>query len=212
MAFPVTTTYRSFVVFKGGGIRIEPQAEDPAHIADGHIWYNSTDDVLNARIDGETVSLLPTGGSWNLIENRLASGATEDFIDLAAYDEVMIMPVAVTNASNSIIQVRVSTDNGQNYLSASGTYKAIAFDDPAGVNKTEMPMHATTTTLGKHGLFTITAMSQTSPKFAWAQQYVGAGAAAQGTWIIPGTTPINAIRLMNSGGDFNGGNFYIFGR
>ena len=146
------------------------------------------------------------------MEARAASGTEEDFIGLT-YDEILIIARAVTSASNTILQVRVSTDNGSTFLSTSGDYIALAFDDPVGVSKTEMPMHNTATTQGKNGMFSLSMLQQASPKMGWAQQYVGAGGAAQGVWILPGTTVIDAIRVLSStGASLNGGTIYVFGR
>ena len=154
------------------------------------------------------------GGAWELVEGRaMTTNTQEDFINLADYNEIMVFYRAVTTAGGANLQLRVSTDNGSNYLSSSGDYIALAYDDPVGINKTEMLLNNAATTQGKNGFVTLSHFNNTTPKISRIGAFAAIGAAAAGCWVIPTTTALNAIRVLNSAASaMNGGTIYVFGR
>lgn len=147
------------------------------------------------------------GGSWSLIENRvLSASAEEDFINLSGYSEIQVWCVAVVKAVSGTLNLRVSTDNGSTFLTASGDYQTISGLGVA-TNVNTMPLHATNATAARtcrgqlYGFNTASA-----PKWGFTS-------ASNTEVFLPGTTALNAIRIFNpAGGNLTAGNIYVFGR
>jgi hypothetical protein len=168
--------------------------------------------------DGEDGLMFPSppssggsGGAWSLIEARPCSAsANEDFINLSGYSEIFIIFDAITKATTGLTSVRVSTDNGGTFLTAAGDYRTVA---GTGIvtNSTGgmMTTHITNATAARTSFANIKNFNVgASPKYAFAQIL---GSLPE--WIFPGTTALNAIRVLGSGGgNLTGGTIYLFGR
>lgn len=146
--------------------------------------------------------------AWSLIEARPCSAtADEDFINLSAYNEIFVIADAVTKATSGVLNLRVSTDNGSTFLSASGDYATVP-STGIETNTTSLNMHTTNTTLARTSYAHIWPFNNgSSPKFG---QSAPSGVSFT---FIPTTTALNAIRIFGSGGgNLTGGTIYVFGR
>ena len=146
------------------------------------------------------------GDSWTLIEARPCSAtANEDFINLSAYNEIFVFAVFITKAISGTLLLRVSTDNGATFLTTSGDYQSLA-NTGVGTNLTNMIMHSTNATAVRTCYTEIKNFNGSSPHYAQSLS-------ATSDYIIPTTTPLNAIRVFGSaGGNLTGGTIYVFGR
>ncbi len=150
-----------------------------------------------------------SGGGWSLIEARACSAsANEDFTNLSAYSEIFVIARSITKATTGLTSVRVSTDNGSTFLTASGDYESVAGTGITTVN-TLISTHITNATAARTSFARIVNFNNGSaPKYAFAQV---AGSLPE--WVIPTTTALNAIRVFGSGGgNLTGGTIYVFGR
>lgn len=145
--------------------------------------------------------------AWNYIGTAVASGTAVDFINLSAYNEIMIQFIQVTvTSSGAIRQVRVSIDNGANFLASSGDYVSL---DSAGSETpyTSITLHNTTASAARSGWTIISNFNTTYIKVA------NSGFPTTNlVCYMPSISAFNAIRLLPHQNSFNGGNFYIFGR
>lgn len=145
-----------------------------------------------------------SGGSWSLIDTRVCSAsANEDFPNLSSYSEIFVIALGVTKAVSGTLNLRVSTDNGSTFLSASGDYASIA---TTGIptNTASIVLHATNATNARTCEVTIKNFNGSTPHYAIY---------TVGESSIPTTTVLNAIRIFGSaGGNLTGGTIYVFGR
>lgn len=146
------------------------------------------------------------GPTWSLIEARACSAtANEDFINLDAYTEIFVLADRITKAASGTLNLRVSTDNGATFLSASGDYIAIAVSG-AGANQSSMLMHATAATAARTGTTKILFFNRTEPKYSF-------NTSSTAEYLIPTSSALNAIRVFGSaGGNLTGGTIYVYGR
>jgi hypothetical protein len=145
--------------------------------------------------------------AWSLIEARAASGTEEDFINLSAYSELLIMCHQVTGTLACIRQVLVSTDNGGTFLNTSGNYVDI---DGNGVetNGTVLSLHNTSNASARSCWGILSGFNLgTSLKF-WQAGFPTTNLVS----YVNTLTALNAIRVRPHTGSFNGGTIYILGR
>jgi len=150
-------------------------------------------------------SITPSTVGWNLIATRACSGlANEDFTGLSGYTGLVVLTVGITKSVSGITQLQVSTDNGSTWLTSSGDYQVLA---AAGTltNDDAMDFHATASTAARSGRILIWGFNSVG-------QRVAITSASVLNYIIPGTTALNAIRVLPSGGgNLNAGTIYVFG-
>ncbi len=161
-----------------------------------------TSTVLGA----EALDSLVLSDGWSLIEAwTYASDVTEkDFVDIG-FDEVMVVARGVTKQTTGTLNLRVSTNNGSSFKTASGDYVSI---DAAGVETaaTGMVMHATNATLARSCVAVLSGLRNNQFK---AAQMRNAGT----TYTIDTTTPVNALRVYpGGGGNLTGGVITLLGR
>lgn len=146
------------------------------------------------------------GASWALIEERTMTGnANEDFINLSTYSEILVILRDVTQSASGILSLRVSTDNGSTFLTASGDYVDIA---AAGTEAdgTRLSFHSTSTTAARSGGIILRGFDLTTMKS-------GSNLNITDFFVIPTTTALNAVRVFGSaGGNLNAGTVYVYGR
>lgn len=144
--------------------------------------------------------------TWTLVEARVCSAtANEDFINLSAYSDIFVFADGLTKANSGTLNLRVSTDNGANFLTTSGDYVAVS---TAGTltSQTSMLCHSTSATLARTCHTRISFFNKTSPKYGFVTS-------TSAEYIIPTTTALNAIRLFGSAaGNLTGGTLYVYGR
>lgn len=143
--------------------------------------------------------------SWTLVSTTTAAGAANyDITGLGSYTEIMIITNGITKSVSGTTNVRVSTDGGGTYLSASGDYIDVSVAG-AEVNTTAMLLHTTSATLARDGQIVIRPNNSSTLK--WALSTSG------DEYIIPTTSAINAVRILGSGGgNLNAGTIYVYGR
>lgn len=131
--------------------------------------------------------------------------AQVDFTGLGIYDEVMVVPQAITGAGAELRYVRVSVDNGGAFLEASGDYLKI---DNAGVETalTAMNIHSTVSASARGGPLWLMGMRSNQHKVA----VVTSG--NEGRYRVVTTSPINAVRFFVSGNNITGGGIVLYGR
>lgn len=153
------------------------------------------------------------GGAWELVQTQGGgAGATVDFVtNIGNYSELLLVQVLIGYTGSAVTAVQVSVDGGSSWLTVSGSYLSI---NAAGVesNETEMAMTRTLSGASKTSMLTIiNSNGTTNPKMA--NNPGDNGSTGNLTFRIPTTSVINAIRFLILGsGNFNGGNFYIFGK
>lgn len=148
-----------------------------------------------------------TLAGWTLIAQQTADGTQSqyDFNNLSAYNDLLILAVNITKSASQTLDLRVSTDNGGSFLSASGDYQSVT---SAGVptNTASILLHTTASALARTGMAIIYNFNQgNAPK--WGHQITTP------TFIVTANTALNAIRVLTSGGStMNAGDIYVFGR
>jgi hypothetical protein len=115
----------------------------------------------NLALTGTVLDTISSGGSpWVLIEARVMSGQTqEDFTGLSGYSEIMVIVKLVTKGTSGTISLRVSKDNGANYLAGSGDYSIITPTDGTEVSATGAQFHLTNATAARSGRVYIPAFN-----------------------------------------------------
>jgi hypothetical protein len=143
---------------------------------------------------------------WQLIATRTCTGnANEDFTGLSAYNELLVIVVAVTRSVSGVNVLRVSIDNGANYLSGATDYQQFG---AAGsiTNATSMQFNTTNSTLARNGVIYIKLFNvSTTPKVSetWSGN----------NYYVPNTSPLDAVRVLGSaGGTLDAGTIYVYGR
>ena len=152
-------------------------------------------------------SLIATEG-WTLVESWVHAGdiAQKDFLNLGNYNELLVHMDGVLTSIATRLMLRVSSDNGANFLSASGDYKFIV---TTGVetNDTRIDTNTASQTAARSSIVHIQNFNLASPKLAWLD--------VQPVWayIIPVASALNAIRLTTiSAANLTGGAAHVFGR
>lgn len=148
-------------------------------------------------------------GPVTLIEARTCTGnATEGFTGLADYDELWVLCRNVTQSSSGQLSLRVSIDNGANYLSTSSDYIPVTSAGLEG-SATSIPFHNTAATAARSELLYIPGLSLNgSPK--WVNNAV---TQTGQIFILPTTSPITAVQVLSTGaGNLSGGVIHVFGR
>lgn len=158
---------------------------------------------------GATGATGATGASasWTLISNTTAAGAAQyDFTGLAGYQEILVLIDGVTRSVSGITSLRVSIDNGANFLTASGDYITVAAVGTES-NQVLIPFHNTSATAARSGIIHINLFSSTDVKVATNYNIPD-------SYFIPTANALNAIRVYSgaAGGNLNAGTILVYGR
>jgi hypothetical protein len=101
------------------GINVGSQAGDPSSLANGDVWYDSTNNTLDARVNGSTVTIgAASSGAMTKIEEQTPSGVTSvTFSSLGSYTHLKIMWTARTDNATTItdLNIKFNGDTGNNY-------------------------------------------------------------------------------------------------
>ncbi len=146
------------------------------------------------------------GGGWTLLATQVAAGAAQyDFANLSPYSEILVIIRNITRSVSGVTSLRVSTDNGATFLSASGDYVDLSAAG-ADVNAALIPFHTTNATAARSGWITLQVFNKTSPKVGMSTDF--------NNYMIPTTTALNALRVFSgaAGGNLNAGTIYVYGR
>lgn len=157
--------------------------------------------VLPSRSSGAA------SAAWTLLDTRTCTGnANEDFLNLSAYNELLVFLSAVTASALGLRTLRVSSDNGSTFLATSGDYASV---NTAGslTNQTAIQFHTTTATSARTAWMMLSNFNTTAPK-------ISRGIDNLINFTIPtaAATALNAIRIINTAGNLNAGTIYVFGR
>lgn len=152
-----------------------------------------------------------TSQGWTLVATQVLNGATQyDFIGLSAYSDIRVGIVGVTYGSSSNTRLRVSTDNGGTFLSASGDYIAVA-GDGTPTNGTELQFMSGSATAARAGEIWIAGFNLAGAvHFARSNLFSTDGIFLR---YVSTTSALNAVRVYSSAGaNFTGGTAYVYGR
>ena len=162
--------------------------------------------------DGQTIPSPSSSSSGSspleFIETRTCTGnAVEDFINLSLYSEIYVLVRNVTQSLSGQISLRISTDNGATFLAAGTDYIPVTVAGLEG-SATSMTFHNTAATAARSEVIGIKAFNGAiGPK--WAESITQTG----GIYILPGTTTLNAVRVLTTGaGNLSGGAIFVYGR
>jgi hypothetical protein len=147
-------------------------------------------------------------GAWTHIDtwDQAIDGTVASFdFDVTGYEEVLLLFYAVTASSSGQRAVRVSTD-GVNFLSGAADYVRV---DPAGTVATSstFAVHDTSSTAARYGQMVIKALSLNGVKKPMFPHNRGVGGFCDAT-----TSPIVAVRVLNTAGNLNGGTITVLAR
>lgn len=146
------------------------------------------------------------GPAWVAVTSAAASGATVDFTNLSAYNEIMVFIKQVTATGSCIRQLLVSTNNGVSFLNSSGDY--INLDsNGAESNATVLSFSNGNNASAQTAWITISNFNTTSVK-PCLQNFPTTNLCG----YIPSASALNAVRVRPHTNSFNGGTIYIFGR
>lgn len=150
----------------------------------------------------------PSSGGYTVVQTgSLPAATTQDITGLSAYSDLVVLVVGVTFGSASKAQLRVSTDNGSTFKSASGDYKYLS-GAGAETSATEIDFYDTTATAARTGIMVVNGINVGSaPKLAKCQFFN----TDHGTVLINVTSQVNAIRILGSVA-FTGGTYYVLAK
>lgn len=152
------------------------------------------------------------GGTWVLAASNTSITGVDhvDFTSLSGYSEIMVFYRQVTFGSNDQCGVRVSSDNGSNFYSASGDY---IFLPATGVESSTTGIfpQSAAATAARSGVVTIQQFNVASYHIAATPMRIDAS--ANPITYISQTAAMNAVRVYSvSANNFTGGAIYVFGR
>lgn len=171
------------------------------------IW----DDGDSLWVPGDVASGGSGSAPWSLISTNTISSAVAnvDFTGLSGYTDLLIIFRNVTLSVSGQPSIRVSTDNGATYYSTSGDYVTVP---ASGIEAAQSFIALTNAnaTAARTAIGLLAAVNTTSAaKFIDRPNRDDSGSAL----FVANSSPINAIRaLPGSGGNFNAGTIYLFGR
>lgn len=139
------------------------------------------------------------------IETRTSLSGNQSFTGLAGYQTVGLVFDGVTKASGGKLAIRVSTDNGSTFKSASGDYYVLSSTTLRKTDTTELLLHSVDDTGPSYGTFIISQFSLATPKVMRGSFNF--------SYSVAATTPLNAIQLLSvgAGGAINGGTVHLVG-
>ena len=147
------------------------------------------------------------GADWRLIESRVCTvNANEDFINLAGYNEILVVIKAITRSISGITTLRVSIDNGASFLATAADYLDVSVAGvEGGIDR--IPIHTTNATAARSGRVLI-QLFDTASIVKMAEAWDG------NTYFIPTANALNAVRVYSgtAGGNLTGGTIFIYGR
>ena len=148
--------------------------------------------------------------AWTLVNSwTFSTGVAQvDFTGLAGYTDVRVLVRNVTLAGSGQRALRVSTNNGSTFLSASGDYVAVA-GTGVETNSTGISMHATASALARSCEVEICGFNLTASKVAQALTRTDFR-----TFVVPTSSALNAVRIFDTTGGSNltGGSIYVYAR
>ncbi len=168
----------------------------------GFIIHEEEDSDHPLIMIGSTVN-----SAWQLLYTQVAAGAANyDFINLGGYSEILVFFAAVTASALGLRTVRVSSDNGATFFTASGDYASVN-TAAALTNQTAINAHATTATSARTCWVELLNFNIAAPKSAYSTD-------ALQNYTIPAAAALvlNAIRVLNTAGNLNAGTIYVYGR
>lgn len=145
-------------------------------------------------------------GTWDF-----STGVAQvDFTNLGSYNELLIMARNISDGTTGTRQVLCSVDNGSTFFNSSGDYILIS-NAGAESNQASIGIHDTNSTAARSGSVHIHASGLNGvQKLCRALQR----SAGNSDYLFVGSTsPINAIRINNSGGgNLTAGSIRVLGR
>ena len=160
-------------------------------------------DGLNKKVLPRKLIPLPLAGSWTY-----SSGvATVEFLNLDAYSQLVFFHRSLTMGVNGVPRLRVSTDNGSTWKTASGEY---SYWNSAGTVTNDVGVFSPGTgwtAEAKSGGATIVGWNSAVPKLVTVTR------TDFPEWSINISAACNALQIMPAnGGNWTGGSMYLFGQ
>lgn len=157
------------------------------------------------KVNANTLELYETlwraAGSWTFSIN-----VTEvDFTGLGIFSEIMVLARGITKGTTGLIGLRVSSNAGVSFYSASGDYQILASTgiETAG---TMLTGHLTNATAARTAIFRLHNFNKALIKPCEVP-------VAATTAIITQAAVMDAVRILPSGGgNLTGGTILIYGR
>jgi hypothetical protein len=141
-----------------------------------------------------------------LVATQVAAGlGNYDFLNLG-YSEVKVILRGVTVSSAQDVKVRVSTNNGSSFLSASGDYIGIS-GAGAESNLDHLALYTGAVATARSGVLDISGFNVAAPASARATFF---SADSINLRILPGVVARNALRVFVSTGTITGGTIYVY--
>lgn len=165
---------------------------------------------------GDKSWAVPAGGGsspWALSGSTTiaAPTASVNLAGLAGVTEIMIVCDGVTMSASDVPVVRVSTNNGSSYFSASGDYRRIGQNGTTVAATNGASFWNANATAARYGTVRIIAANVTgAPRVFIASPN---DSSPMGMFIADNSNDIDAVRVISNGGaTMNAGTIYFFTR
>lgn len=147
------------------------------------------------------------GGAWTLIEARAVVTSPEVFINLGTYGEVLVMLYGVTvSGAGAVRRLRVSVDNGSNYLAGSTDY--LQFDaNGAKTDKGQLDFDNGNNATAHYIWLHVQCMNLAAPKPVYS-----GFPTTNLCQMCTTTSVVNAVQVLPHQNALNGGTIYVFGK
>lgn len=168
--------------------------------------------TLQATVATLQATPAATGGSpWVLLFTSTPTAVNSvDFTGLSGYTDIRVVVRAMTFGAVDRPQLRVSTDNGSTFLSASGDYVGIS-SAGAPTNFAELDFMDGDNTTSRNGEILLEGINMTTaPKVSRSNIFTIDNMNLR---FMPTTSAVNAVRVKSrNGNNFTGGTIYVMGR
>lgn len=172
---------------------------------------------------GDWEPAAPSGGGWELAgAGQTATGvydhavdgtkATVDFTGLAGYTDFLIVTRNVTKSSTGLTVLQVSVNNGSSFYTTSGDYVFVTNAGVESNNPYFAAFHVTNATAARSGVIHLPAAGASGGPKTSIPVTVGTGSGDGHRLFVASTSPINALRILGSAGNINGGAIYVYAR
>jgi hypothetical protein len=181
-------------------------AGDPQEITLGS-GLSMSGTTLSASAGGGGGSPWDLAGSWTFSMNV----AQVDFTGLAGATDIMIIARQVTQSVSTQLALRVSTNNGSSFFSASGDYIILAPASGAEANSSAQIFWNTGATAARSGMVTIVGANVIGAPRPLLNPDTSSGNVR--LFVADTANDIDAVRVIPSGGgNITGGSIYVFTR
>jgi hypothetical protein len=139
---------------------------------------------------------------WTLLSTASVSAAVAnvDFTGLAGYSDYLIVCRGVTQSVSGVIGLRVSVNNGSSFYSTTSDYTFINSTGIEAGNAFYAGFHSVNTTAARSGMIYLPGSGAAGAVRVSIPFTVGSSTTDGGRLFVASTSPINALRVISSGG------------